>query len=264
MSYGQIESVLRSAESILRAKIGAKIDAINAAVYAEMDSGEAETYDVDGLTFVLHYNGGDAQTVTLTGDGRTAAQVITQINAGITSVTASAQSDLDNANRFKLKADAAGKASFTIGNGTANSVLGFVSGQTAHEEELATPRQDQIRLWNMSEQVPDQNIVRPPAIWLSSLDGETIGMDHRRQTGTIEFDLILYVSGMNFYTTRNLLMRLRQAIMEVFGDSVNLNGAAGFIGMSGPFVIEPYTVEIAGLDMRVGRMPIKILYSNNS
>jgi hypothetical protein len=41
---------------------------------------EDENFDVDGLTLVVKVNGGDAQTVTFTGDGQTAAQIVAQIS----------------------------------------------------------------------------------------------------------------------------------------------------------------------------------------
>jgi len=48
---------------------------------------EDENFDVDGLTLLVKVNGGDTQTVTLAGNGQTAAQVVAQIS--LTGATAS-------------------------------------------------------------------------------------------------------------------------------------------------------------------------------
>jgi hypothetical protein len=47
-----------------------------------------ETFDVDGLTLVVSIDGGAEQTITLSGNGQTAAQVASQIDAGLSGATA--------------------------------------------------------------------------------------------------------------------------------------------------------------------------------
>lgn len=56
---------------------------------AKVDGTEDENFDMDGLNLIISIDGGAEQTVTLSGNGQTAAQVADQINGGLTGGTAS-------------------------------------------------------------------------------------------------------------------------------------------------------------------------------
>jgi len=91
-----------------------------------------ETFEVtEGIndTFKLSVNGGSEKTVTLTaGAGRTALQIIADINAAqVTGLTVSVDLDEQGQNRIELKA----ASEIEIGNGNANALLGFAAGQTS-------------------------------------------------------------------------------------------------------------------------------------
>jgi hypothetical protein len=56
---------------------------------AKVDGTEGETFDVDGLNLIISIDGGAAQTVNLSGNGQTAAQVVDQVNGALSGGTAS-------------------------------------------------------------------------------------------------------------------------------------------------------------------------------
>ena len=85
-----------------------------------------QNFDVDTLTLIISMNGGAPQTVTFNADGQTALQVANFINANAAGVIASAPGT-----SVVLTSNTTGVTSqITIGNGTANGVLGFTNGQT--------------------------------------------------------------------------------------------------------------------------------------
>lgn len=55
---------------------------------AKVDGTEDETFDVDGLTLIISIDGAAEQTVSLSGNGQTAVQVVDQINGALSGGTA--------------------------------------------------------------------------------------------------------------------------------------------------------------------------------
>ena len=88
---------------------------------------EPFTFGTSPKTFKITVDGGVEQTISFTGT-MTAAAVVAAINGSITGVTASVSSS----NSVIITTNSTGPvASLTIGNGTANSFLGFTSGAIA-------------------------------------------------------------------------------------------------------------------------------------
>jgi len=89
---------------------------------------QTENFNVDGLSLALRIETDTAsQIVTLTGTGQTAAQVAAQITGAVTGITAAD----DGGGQVELTSVNVGdEAEIIIGNGTANSVLGFTASTT--------------------------------------------------------------------------------------------------------------------------------------
>ncbi|GEM_PF-2921839 len=90
---------------------------------ARVDGTEDENFDVDGLTLIISIDGGAEQTVGLSGNGQTAAQVVDQINGELTGGTAS----VFESTRVSIESDtyyAAGSVQ-VMSSSTADTELGL-------------------------------------------------------------------------------------------------------------------------------------------
>lgn len=98
-----------------------------AAIYSENISGV--TLSLNGLTFILTVNGGGTQTVTFTAAETTPAAVVTKLAAGLTGVTIAESGAGSGIVAITDNTEGSG-GTLLVGNGTANTVLGFANGQT--------------------------------------------------------------------------------------------------------------------------------------
>lgn len=107
-----------------------------AALYSENISGI--TLSLNGLTFILTVNGGSPQTVTFTSAETTPAAVITKLAAGLTGVTVAESGTGSGIVAITDNTSGSG-GTLLVGNGTANTILGFGNGQTDTGETSGVP-----------------------------------------------------------------------------------------------------------------------------
>lgn len=85
--------------------------------------------NLDGLTFQIFINGStSASNVTFVGTTLTPAQIVTQLTAGLPGTVTPSVFVSGAENYIRLTTTSTSNASLQIGNGTANSSLGFVAG----------------------------------------------------------------------------------------------------------------------------------------
>lgn len=176
---------------------------------------EGAGYNVSGLTLIVSVGSGSAQTVTFTGTNPlTLAQVVTQINSGLSGAYAAAD---DSATHLRLASGSAilgdGGNELKIGAGTANTALGFTSGQVSNQIN-----------WTPSMASTDPN-VRPQ-------DTEAYLLDYERPV--VAADL----APQSFFNLSQ--------VIAVYGDPSNSNKVS--LGAQGAFSGGASIVTIRQLD----------------